>query len=647
MEALLAAIMVGVITILAVYIYMKLVLKPKKLRMKLELQGIRGPKPTSILMGNIPQIIQMKSNVIIPSSDKSSHIHHDWPFTIFPHLREWQLTYGPVFTYSTGSILILCVTDPNVMKEINQCSSIDLGKPPYLSEERGPLLGQGIISSSGSVWSFQRKIISPEFFPEKVKGMVSLMVEAATSMLSSWEDSLTKSGGTAAITIDEDLRNMSADIISKTAFGSSYIQGKEIFSKIRELQKLMSKALLVGIPFARYMPTKNNWEIKRLEKKIHLMILGVVKDRMGAEGEKDFLQKILESARKCNEQDENLKIDHERLIVDNCKNIYFAGHETAATTAAWSLMLLAAFPDWQTRARAEVLKACADGNVTAESLRHMKVLTMIIQETLRLYPPGVFAARTPLEDAKLKDIQVPKGIDIQIPIALVHHDPNLWGADASEFNPERFANGIAGACKTPQAYIPFGLGSRVCLGQNFAMAELKVILSLILLKFSFSLSPDYQHSPAFRLLIEPEHGLTMIIQETLRLYPPGVFASRTALEDAKLKDIQVPKGIDVQIPIALVQQDPDLWGADASEFNPERFANGISGACKTPQAYIPFGLGSRVCLGQNFAMAELKVILSLILVKFSFSLSPDYQHSPAFRLLIEPEHGVKLLLRRL
>ncbi|KNA19676.1 hypothetical protein SOVF_059410 [Spinacia oleracea] len=512
MEALLSAIL-GVIIVVTVYIYVKLVSQPKSLRLMLQTQGIGGPPPCSTLLGNIPQIIQLKS--LIPANYPSEQVklHHDWPLILFPHLVRWQILYGPVFTYSTGRMQILCITDPNVVKEIILCSSIDLGKPSYLSKERGPLLGQGVISSSGSLWSYQRKIIAPEFFPNKVKGMFGLMVESTTSMLSSWEDRVSKSGGTVEMTVEEDLRSLSADIISKAAFGSSYSQGKDIFSKLREIQKLMSQTLHVGIPFSRYMPTKNNREVKRLEKQVNLMILRVVKERMGAESETDFLQKILEGARKCGVQDDiTLKIDEEKLIVDNCKNIYFAGQETTATTVAWSLILLAAYPDWQIQARAEVLKAFENGILTANGLRNMKVLTMIIQETLRLYPPAVFAVRTALQDARLKDIQVPKGVDIQVPISLLHQNTDLWGPDAKEFNPERFAKGIGAACKIPQGYIPFGFGARTCLGQNFAMMELKVILSLILSKFSFSLSPAYQHSPAFRLVIEPEHGVQLLLK---------------------------------------------------------------------------------------------------------------------------------------
>lgn len=135
-----------------------------------------------------------------------------------------------------------------------------------------------------------------------------------------------------------------------------------------------------------------------------------------------------------------------------------------------------------------------------------------------------------------------------------------------------------------------------------------------------------------------------MIQETLRLFPPTPLAMREALEDIKFKDITLPKGIIMEIPIPVLHRNRELWGLDAHKFNPERFAHGVLGACKNPQAYIPFGVGSRVCVGQHFAMTELKVILSLILSKFCFSLSPAYRHSPASRLIVEPEHGVSLRL---
>lgn len=139
----------------------------------------------------------------------------------------------------------------------------------------------------------------------------------------------------------------------------------------------------------------------------------------------------------------------------------------------------------------------------------------------------------------------------------------------------------------------------------------------------------------------------MVIQETLRLYPPASFVTRETLRDMKLGAIHIPKGVNVKILIAIAHRDGELWGPNTDEFNPERFANGIAGACKPPHMYMPFGLGIRTCAGQNLAMIELKIVLSLLLSKFVFALSPSYVHSPAFRLTVEPGFGVPLIVKRL
>lgn len=141
--------------------------------------------------------------------------------------------------------------------------------------------------------------------------------------------------------------------------------------------------------------------------------------------------------------------------------------------------------------------------------------------------------------------------------------------------------------------------------------------------------------------------LTMVIHESLRLYPPVSVVSREALKDMKFGDINVPKGVNLWTMVLTLHTDPDVWGPDACKFNPERFANGITGSCKLPHFYMPFGVGPRVCLGQNLAMVELKILIALILSNFTFSLSPKYTHAPALRLVIEPEHGVDILVRKL
>ncbi|KAL8500483.1 hypothetical protein ACS0TY_020180 [Phlomoides rotata] len=402
-----------------------------------------------------------------------------------------------------------------MIKELSLCTSLNLGKPSYLSTERGPLLGRGILSSNGLYWAHQRKIIAPEFYLDRVKGMVSLIAESTSTMVKTWETKIESSEGKAEVRIDEDLRSLSADIISRACFGRSYAQGEKIFTGLQSLQRLMSKGN-IGIPGLRHLPTKHNKEIWKLERDIDSMILDVVKSRSSDDdnNKKDLLQLLLGAAENYGDGS-NIPADitPNKFIVDNCKSIYFAGHETTAISASWCLMTLAAYPDWQARAREEVLGVCGTNLPTADMLRNMKVLTMVIQETLRLYPPVAYVVREALQDINFRGLDIPKGVNIQIPIPVLHQNQDLWGSDAHQFKPERFANGTSGACKIPHAYMPFGVGARICAGQHFAMAEIKVILSLILSNFRWSLSPAYHHSPAFRLLIQPQHGVTILLEK--------------------------------------------------------------------------------------------------------------------------------------
>ncbi|GJN28451.1 hypothetical protein PR202_gb16576 [Eleusine coracana subsp. coracana] len=262
-------------------------------------------------------------------------------------------------------------------KELANCKSLDLGKPCYLQKELGALLGMGILTSNGDLWLHERKVIAPEFFMGKVKGMVNLMVEAGNTMLNLWESEVEKHDGGAEMVVDEYLRNLSADVISRASFGSSFAQGKEIFNKIRQLQMLMAKqTMLIGVPSFRYLPTKSNREIWSLDTSIRNLILNIAKNHDEHDSathiNNDFLHSIIEGAKggplsSCTPED---------FIVDNCKNIYFAGHETTSTTATWCLLLLASHPKWQSSARGEVLEVCQGNSLQADMLQKLKTLTV-------------------------------------------------------------------------------------------------------------------------------------------------------------------------------------------------------------------------------------------------------------------------------
>nr|GEV13402.1 cytochrome P450 734A1-like [Tanacetum cinerariifolium] len=142
-------------------------------------------------------------------------------------------------------------------------------------------------------------------------------------------------------------------------------------------------------------------------------------------------------------------------------------------------------PTWQDMARDEVRGVCGSHDIpTKDCVSKLKTLTMILNESLRLYPPIVASIRRAKADVELGGYKIPRGTELLIPILAVHHDQTIWGKDANEFNPRRFSDGVARAGKHPLAFIPFGLGVRTCIGQNLAMLQAKLTIAMILQSWS-------------------------------------------------------------------------------------------------------------------------------------------------------------------
>ena len=139
-------------------------------------------------------------------------------------------------------------------------------------------------------------------------------------------------------------------------------------------------------------------------------------------------------------------------------------------------------------------------------------LGMILNELLRLYTPASLLPRQALENVKVGDLELPKGMSVWIPVVAIHHSKELWGEDANEFNPQRFSQGVQKACKHPMGFLPFSSGPRVCVGQSFAIMEAKVVVAMILSRFKFSLSPNYCHAPVCVLTLKPKHGVPIIFE---------------------------------------------------------------------------------------------------------------------------------------
>ncbi|KAL8167132.1 hypothetical protein V2J09_008631 [Rumex salicifolius] len=342
--------------------------------------------------------------------------------------------------------------------------------------------------------------------------MLPAFYTSCEEMVSLWEKRI--SNGEQEFDVCNDLVTVSADSISRAAFGSSYKEGRQVFQLLREqVLLLIQTSQSVYIPGLRHLPTKNNSKMKASNSEIKCLLSGIINKRMKEEEAREDLLGILMSSSLQNQDCEKKKfrITTEEMI-DECKLFFFSGQETTSTLLTWTMILLAKHQEWQSRARSEVFATFGNEQPNFEGLNHMKTMTMILHEVLRLYPPFVEIRRMVVKDnTKLGTLVLPKGVILSMPIIYIHNDLQVWGDDVKEFNPERFSQGISNASRGIMSLLGFGWGPRVCIGSNFAMVEAKVVLSMILQRFEFQLSPSYIHGPSPFGILHPQFGAPVIV----------------------------------------------------------------------------------------------------------------------------------------
>jgi len=283
-------------------------------------------------------------------------------------------------------------------------------------------------------------------------------------------------------------------------------------------ERIIKAVSTLFLPFNWYLPTENNRRMKQIGREVRTLLTGIIAKRENAiqNGETtkdDLLGLLLESNMR--EIGQNGKSDSSlgmttNDVIEECKLFYFAGQETTSVLLTWTMVVLSMHPEWQERAREEVLQHFGKKKPDFDGLSRLKIMTMILYEVLRLYSPVTMLIRRTYKTMQLGDVTFPPGVHLALPILFIHHDPDIWGPDAAEFKPTRFAEGISKATKDGQlAFFPFGWGPRICIGQNFALLEAKMGLSMILQHFKFELSEKYQHAPYTIITVHPQYGVPM------------------------------------------------------------------------------------------------------------------------------------------
>ncbi|CAI9762419.1 unnamed protein product [Fraxinus pennsylvanica] len=479
---------------------------------KLKANGFSGPKP-SFPFGNLSDMKKEKKSE--DSSPSSSIISHDIHSAAFPFFARWQKSHKKVFIYWLGTEPFLYIADPEFLKKMTaDVRGKSWGKPTVFKNDREPMFGNGLVMVEGEDWVRHRHVITPAFSPANLKAMSSLMVESATSMLDRW--SILVNSGKPEIDVEKEIISTAGEIIAKTSFGMSYEYGRKVFDKLREMQITLFKSnRYIGVPFSNVLNPKQTLKAKKLGKEIDALLLSIITARSKSSKRHQPQQDLLGLLLAENTVDGRLgkRALTSSELVDECKTFFFGGHETTALAVTWTLLLLAQHREWQNQLREEIREVIGNGEIDATTVAGLKKMGWVMNEVLRLYPPAPNVQRQARHDIKVDDLVIPNGTNVWIDVVSMHHDQNHWGQNANEFKPERFKDdNLYGGCNHKMGFLPFGFGGRMCVGRNLTSMEYKIMLTLILTRFSFSLSPNYCHSPSIMLSLRPMQGLPVIFE---------------------------------------------------------------------------------------------------------------------------------------
>ncbi|XP_055832610.1 cytochrome P450 CYP72A616-like [Solanum dulcamara] len=480
---------------------------PKMIEKKLKKEGIHG-EPYKLLFGNLKEMMKMSRE-----AKKKPLLDHDIIPWVNPFLLHLSNTYKKIFVLWAGPTPRVTVTDPKLIREVLNRYN-EFHKPEANAFVH--LFVTGLASYDGEKWDTHRKILNPAFHVEKLKRMFPAISVCCDEMINRWEELVSKKGSCELDVADEFL-NLGGDVISRAAFGSNIEEGRSIFLLQKEqCELILASPFTLFFPSLRFLPTASNKKAKYIHKKVISIIRGIIEKReealrRGLLGNDDILGLLLKARNEENKSKAGRGSLSTGDVIEECKEFYFAGQDTTTALLSWTLVVLSMHPEWQDKARNEVFQVIGKNKPKFDDLNQLKIMNMIFQEVLRLYP-AIFLIRSTSKDTKLGDMTIPSGVQVCVPTHLIHRDPEVWGDDVLMFNPERFSEGVTKAAKE-QLYFPFGWGARMCIGLNFGMLEAKLIFAQILQHFWFELSPSYTHAPQLTLIMKPQYGAQIIVHK--------------------------------------------------------------------------------------------------------------------------------------
>jgi cytochrome P450 len=352
--------------------------------------------------------------------------------------------YGDIYRAVIYGANVYVTRDPqhaeHVLRENWQCYTKGL-----FSKRVALLLGNGLMSSEGTLWKNQRRMIQPAFHRNVVAGLANVIACSNRSLLQKWKEAALQH---IQVNVTHDISLMVLEVTLRSIFGNDYQRVAEHFNVLSE------------------EPTRD-LKFAQAFRSLQKIVLVLAAERRKKIPQSNDLLSMLMAARDLSGQPMR-----DGQLVNEIKTLIVAGHETTASTLNWVWYLLSRNPEAEHRLWQEVDKRTPGDPTNLDRLDEHPFAREVIEETMRMFPPGWLVTRKALRDDQLGEFFVPAGTEIYIPLYFIQRNPKLW-EDPERFDPDRFTPQRS-KNRHPFAMLPFSAGPRRCIGESLARVEMLI-----------------------------------------------------------------------------------------------------------------------------------------------------------------------------
>lgn len=399
-------------------------------------------------------------------------------------------TYGDIASLKLGGRRGLLLTHPDLIEQVLVAQQRNFVKHSFFWRHVRAIFGQGLLTSEGDAWLQQRRAIQPAFHKDRIAGYARTMVDFTERASARWTNGERRD-------VHQDMMALTLEIVAKVLFDAAVTEDVGEMDRAIDLaMHEIAARFRRPFPIPDWVPLPGNLRYNSSVRLLNKVIFRFIAEHEArAEPGDDLLSTLLELGK-----DPASPMTREQ-VRDEAVTLLLAGHETTALTLSWTFALLSRHPHVEKRLHAELDEELGDRPPTLEDLPRLRWAECIVQESMRLYPPAYAIGREAVADCEIGGWAVPAGTTLFIIPWVLHRDPR-WFSGPETFRPERWEEDLAD--RLPRfAYMPFGGGPRLCIGNRFAMMEAVLVLASVARRWRVRLDPDRMPTPFPSITLRP------------------------------------------------------------------------------------------------------------------------------------------------